>query len=100
VLAEPFHVDHARAELAPLAVALPEIDLAELAAGELQDELVGARLEEAGEVRFVRAAEARAAEAIAEADVEGELHVDPRRGQVEEPGHLFAGHVTAGGLVE
>src|SRR5439155_1535302 len=100
VLVEPFHVDHAGAELASLAVALPEIDLAELAARELEHELVGARLEKPGKVRLVGAAEARAAEAVAEADVKGELHVDARGSQVEEPGHLLAGDVAAGRLVE
>src|SRR2546428_11456801 len=62
VLVEPLHVDHARAELASLTVALPEVNLTELTARELEDELVGARLQEAGKVRLVGAAEARTGE--------------------------------------
>src|SRR4029077_18248770 len=100
VLVEALHVDDAGAELAPFAVLPPEIDLAELAAGELEHELLGARLEEAGEVGRVGAAEARAAEPVAEADVKGELRLDAGGGQVEEPGHLLAGDVAARRLVE
>src|SRR2546429_1677664 len=52
VLGEPLDVDDARAELAPLAVALPEVELGHLAARELEDELVGAGLPDAREIRL------------------------------------------------
>src|SRR5438094_9829573 len=41
VLGEALHVHHTRAELAPIAVSLPEVELGHLAARELQHELVG-----------------------------------------------------------
>ena len=44
------HVDHAGAQLAAIVPLLPELDLGQLAAGELQHELIGARLQDAGEV--------------------------------------------------
>src|SRR5262249_10487121 len=99
VLVEPLDVDHAGAELAALAVLLPEVDLAELAAGELEDELLGACLQEPREVRRVRAAEARAPEAVAEADVESELGLQALGRHVEEARHLLAGGVAGGGRV-
>src|SRR5262249_31109620 len=45
VLVEALDVDHAGAELAAVAVLLPQRQLAQLAAGELEHELVGAGLE-------------------------------------------------------
>jgi hypothetical protein len=74
---EALDVDHARPELAVLAVLLPESELGELPAGELEDELVGARLEQAGKVRPVAPVKARAAEPLAEADEVGEAGLDP-----------------------
>src|SRR5438477_3806377 len=93
VLGEPLDVDDARAELAPLAVALPEVELGHLAARELEDELVGAGLQDAGKVGLVGPLEARATEAVAEADMEAELHADSLGRQVEETRHLLAGDV-------
>src|SRR5205814_5012299 len=51
VLGEALHVHHARAELAPLPVRLPEVELGHLPARELQHELVGARFQDSGKVR-------------------------------------------------
>src|SRR5206468_1621554 len=48
---EALDVDDARAQLAVLAVLLPQVELGELATRELEDELIGARLENAREVR-------------------------------------------------
>src|SRR5439155_6520813 len=58
VLGEALHIHHTRAELAPIAVGLPEVELGHLAARELQHELVGARFQDPGEVRLVRPLEA------------------------------------------
>src|SRR3989442_1778959 len=58
VLGEALHIDHTRAELAPIAVSLPEVELGHLAARELQHELVGPRFQDPGEVRLVRPLEA------------------------------------------
>src|SRR5438445_7373009 len=90
VLVEALHVDDAGAELAAVAVLLPEVQLRHLAPGELEHELVGAGLQEPGEVGRVRALEARAAEAVAEADMVGEPRANPLGGGVEEPRHLLA----------
>ena len=88
-------------ELAPLAgVLADEVELGHLAPGELQDELVGPRLEEGREVGPVGAVEPRAAEAIPEADVEREPGPDALGRQIEEPRHLLAAHVAAGRLVD
>src|SRR5262245_22761390 len=97
---EALDVDHSGAQLPVLAVFLPDVELGELAARELEHELVGAGLEHAREVRPVRAVEARAAEAIAEADVEGELGLHALGGQVVETRHLLAAHVAPCRLVE
>src|SRR5262245_32329183 len=100
VLVEPLDVDDAGAELAAVAVLLPDVELAQLPPGELEHELVGPGLQQAGEIRRVRAGEARPAEPVAEADVERELGPDTFRRHVEEPRHLLAGHVAASRLVE
>src|SRR5437879_5419452 len=90
VLVEALHVDDAGAEFAAVPVLLPEVQLRHLAPGELKHELVGAGLEEPGEVGRVRALEARAAETVAEADMVGEARAHPLGGGVEEPRHLLA----------
>src|SRR5688572_4686614 len=100
LLLEALDVHHARPEAAAVAVLLPEVDLRQLAAGERQHELVGARLERAREVGRVRARKARAPEAVAETDVKTKSRLHTVCGQVEEPGHFFAGHIAARGLVE
>src|SRR5260370_30051 len=100
VLREALDVHDAGAELAPLAVPLPEIELGQLAARELQHELVGARFQDPREVGLVGPLEARATEPVAEANVEGELHVDPRRGEVEQARHLLPGDVAARRLID
>src|SRR6266850_692822 len=97
---EALDVDDARAELAVSAELLPDVELGKLASRELEDELVSARLEDSGEVGAVRAIEARAAEAIAEADVKAELGLDALGGEVEEPGHLLARDIAACRLVD
>jgi hypothetical protein len=98
---EALDVDHAGAELAPLpSVLADQVELRHLAPGELQHELVGPGLEECGEVRPVRPVEPGAAEAVAEADVEGELGADPLGRQVEQAGHLLAAHVAPRRLVD
>ena len=53
-----------------------------------------------GKYGRVGAVEARAAEAVAEADVKAELGLHAVGGQVEEPRHLLAGDVAARRLVE
>src|SRR5205809_371309 len=100
VLVEALHVDDARAQLAAVAVLPPQVELGQLAAGELEHELIGAGLERAREVRLVGPREARAAEAIAEADVEAEPRLHALGGQVEEPSHLLSGDVAARRLVD
>src|SRR5947207_3920797 len=100
VLVEALDVDDAGAETPAVAVFLPQLGLRHLTPGELQHELVGAGLEHAGEVRLVRTEEARAAEAVAEADVEAQPRFHPFGGEVEEARHLLAGDVAAGRLVE
>src|SRR5215471_18935757 len=70
---EALDVDDAGPQLAVLPVLLPQVELGELPPRELQDELVRARLEGAGKIGAIAPIETRAAEAIAEADVEGEL---------------------------
>src|SRR5262249_52243772 len=98
---EALDVDHARPELAPLTgVLADQVQLRHLTAGELQDELIRPRLEERGEVGTVRPIEARAAEAVPEADVEGEPGADALGREVEQPGHLVAAHMAARGLVD
>src|SRR5690242_16264830 len=97
---EALHVHDARPELPVLAELLPKIELRELAPRELQYQLVGAALEDAGEVRAIGAVEPGTSEAIAEADVEGELGLHALGGHVVEARHLLAAHVAAGRLVE
>src|SRR5207244_5216877 len=89
-----------RAQLPAVAVLSPQGELGQLAAGELEHELIGAGLERAREVRLVGPREARAAEAIAEADVEAEPRLHALGGQVEEPSHLLSGDVAARRLVD
>src|SRR5256712_2771075 len=95
ILGEALHIHHARTELAPLAVRLPDVELGHLAAAELQHELLRARLQDSGEVRLVPPLEARAPEPVTEADVEAELGADAIRGPVEQARHLLAGDVAA-----
>src|SRR5207253_1683919 len=94
------HSGDAGAEFAAVAVLLPEVQLRHLAPGELKHELVGAGLEEPGEVGRVRALEARAAETVAEADMVGEARAHPLGGGVEEPRHLLARDGASRGLVD
>src|SRR5262249_39275388 len=100
VLVEALHVDDARAQLAAVAVLPPELELRQLATGELQDELVGTGLEDAREVGLVGPREAGAAETIAEADVEAEPSLHALGGHVEEARHLLARDVAARRLVD
>ena len=100
VLVEALHVDHAGAETAPVAVLLPELGFAHLAARELQHELVGARLQHAREIRLVGAEETRTTETISETNMKTELGLDTVGRQVEEPRHLFAGNIASGRLIE
>src|SRR5258705_9028504 len=67
---EALHVDDPGPQLAILAVLLPEVELRELPARELEHELLGPGRQHPREVRPVRAVEPRPAEAVAEADVE------------------------------
>src|SRR5207245_2641170 len=100
VLVEALHVDDARAQLAAVAVLPPQVELGQLAAGELEHELIGGGLERAREVRLVGPRDARAAEAIAGANVEAEPRLHALGGQVEEPRHLLSGNVAARRLVD
>src|SRR5947207_7464180 len=100
VLVEALHVDHARAQTASVAVLLPELGLAHLAARELQHELVGARPQHAREIRLVVAEETSTTETISETNMKTELGLDTVGRQVEEPRHLFAGNIASGGLIE
>src|SRR5439155_23092373 len=100
VLVEALDVDDPGAQLAALAVLPPEIHLRHLAPGELEHELVGARLQEPGEIRGVGTVEARAAETIAEADVKGAARLDTLGRHVEEPRHLLARDVAARRFVD
>src|ERR1700675_1470347 len=86
---EALHVDDPGPELAILAVLLPEVELRELPARELEHELLRPGLQHAREVRPVGAVEPRPPEAVAEADVEAELGLHALGGQVEEARHLL-----------
>src|SRR5207247_605792 len=69
-------------------------------ARELQHGRVGARVQKSGKVRLVRPPEARASEAVTEANMIAEPHADAVGGQIEQARHLLAGDVPARGLVD
>src|SRR2546425_5270652 len=88
-LGEALHIDHTRAELAPIAVSLPEVELGHLAARELQHELVGPRFQDPGGVRLVRPPGAWASRATAEANVITQPHAHAPPGPGVQARHLL-----------
>ena len=80
---ERLDVDHAGAELLVGRKLLPELEIVHAAVGELEDDLRGAQIAQ-GRIEVLEVADRRerAAVEVAEADVDGDLRLDPLDGPV------------------
>src|SRR3989442_9599183 len=98
ILGEALHIDHTRAELAPIAVSLPEVELGHLAAREPQPEPVGPRFQDPGEARLARPLEARTSERSAKTNAIIAPPPEALPGYVRQARHLLPGAASPPGL--